>query len=398
MRVPGVEQAPLRHLLQRACRRGVISFAVGLPANELLPAEAIARAAGKACRDDRLALQYGLPVARLKSHVVELMAQRGVTCGEEQVFLTTGAQQAMDLLTRLLVKTGDSVILEEKVYDGISLALRSCAPRILAMPASSAHGIDVDAVEETLAAGVRPAFIYVIPEAHNPLGGRMSVENRQRLASLARRYETPVLEDDTYGLLTYDDGAPPPLRAFDEQWVAYLGSFSKILSPALRVGWIVAPEELQEPLSSLKHGSDLDTATFGQRTLSAYLDTGGFPEHLEGLRSRYRERRDALLDALAEHFPSDEWNTPGSGIYVWLRLDPDIDTMELLEDAIDGEGVAFCPSRIFVAGDAPDDGRGLRLAFGNVRPDLIGEGVARLARAVERYRARARRPLESLAS
>lgn len=398
----GVERAPLRDLLARAARPGVISFAVGMPAQELLPAAAMARAAAEVCAGDPWALQYGLPSARLKSHVVDLMARRGVDCRQEQVFLTTGAQQGMDLLARLLVRRGDEVLLEETIYDGMSLVLRQRGARILTVPTSSVEGIDVEAVARVLAAGARPAFLYVVPAGHNPLGVTLGVEVRRRLAALARRYEVPVLEDDAYGLLSYRESAAPALRSFDERWVFYLGSFSKILAPALRVGWIVVPEELQAPLTALKHLSDLDTATYGQRLLAAYLDGGDFSAHLERARSAYRERRDAMLAALEKHFPGDDgglrnpvvrWSHPTCGMYVWLEMTSEVDSTLLLGEAIERESVAFSPGQVFAAAGGSAGWHALRLAFADARPDAIAEGVARLARALE-----AHRPALSLAS
>ncbi|HVR11269.1 MAG TPA: PLP-dependent aminotransferase family protein, partial [Thermoanaerobaculia bacterium] len=236
--------AKLRQILARAARPGVISFAIGQPAAELLPAQALAAAQARVLPRLPAALQYSAPYAPLKAQIVELMALRGVACTAEQVFLTSGSQQGMDLLARLFVDPGGAVLLERTVYEGIHLAAGRLAPRLLALPTQPETGLAVEAVEGWLARGIQPQLLYTIPCGHNPLGVTLSGAKRQRLVELARDHRFPVLEDDAYGFLHYGESpSPPPLRALDERWAIYLGSFSKILAPALRAGWLVVPEE-----------------------------------------------------------------------------------------------------------------------------------------------------------
>lgn len=375
-----IAPSALREILPMLTRPGLLSFALGMPAAELLPGEAYVQATRRVLDGGAVPLQYGVPHAALKRQIVEMIAERGVDCTEEQVFLTTGAQQGMSLLARLLLEQGGQVAVETAVYDGIHAAVRPQSPRILTVP-SDAEGIDVDALEAMLEEGARPAFVYVIPDGHNPLGVSMSLERRVRLAELARRWEVPLVEDDAYGFLRYDDAGLPALRAIDPEWVLYVGSFSKIFAPGVRVGWIVAPQALVPTLSILKHGSDLDVTTTAQRTLSAFLDAGALPEHLARVRAEYRARRDAMLAAMEHCFPkSVSWTVPQAGMFVWVTLPPGKDAVELLRRAVDEEQVAFVPGAAFCAEGPGEAARCMRLCFASMPVERIQEGIARLGR------------------
>jgi len=370
----------LREILPLLARPGLLSFALGMPAADLLPAEAYLRATRRALEADPLPMQYGVPFEPLKRHIVGMMAERGVHCREEQIFLTTGAQQGMSLLARLLLDEGGQVAVEATVYDGIHGAVKPLRPEVLTVP-SDEGGIRVDALEAMLEGGARPAFVYLIPEGHNPLGVSLGMERRLRLVELARRFHLPLVEDDAYGFLRYDGERVPALRALDEDWVLYVGSFSKILAPGLRVGWLVVPEALVPTLSILKHGSDLDVTSVAQRCLSSYLDSGELPAHLERLRTAYRSRRDVMLDALERHFPrAVRWTAPAGGMFVWVSLPDGVDTVRLLRRAVATEQVAFVPGAAFCAHDAGDYAHCMRLCFTSLPIDKIEEGVARLGR------------------
>ena len=386
-----MKPSTLLQLLARAAGPEVVSFAVGMPASELFPQAAFAEACNRVLETDASALQYGMPTPRLKRHIVHLMALRGVECREDEIFLTTGSQQAMDLLGRLLLDPGGTVLLEDKVFDGMRIALRTHVPRFVTVPTRARTGIDVDAVEGLLQNGLRPAFLYLVPEGHNPLGASLGVEARRRLLELSEDYDLPLLEDDAYGFLNYEQHAKPPLRAVETRRIFYLGSFSKIFAPSLRVGWIVAPPELMPRLSALKHAADVDTASFSQRALADCLDQLNFPAHLRSLREAYRERRDRLINALERHLPDGQvaggsvrWCRPESGFYVWLELWPGADAGRILETALE-EGVAFTPGEVFSGGD-PVARHCLRLCFACLSGERIDEGIARLVRALERAR------------
>ncbi|MGB8509494.1 MAG: PLP-dependent aminotransferase family protein [Pyrinomonadaceae bacterium] len=381
----------LQQALTSAARTDVISFALGLPAAELFPAAEFARAATRVLAEDPRALQYSPPLRSLKESVVELMALRGVTCRVEQVFLTAGAQQGMSLLARVLLNPGGCVVTDELTYTGFRQAIEPLRPEVVTVPADTRRGMDLRALENLLAGGLRPAFIYAMTEGHNPLGVSMSAADRLQLARLAAAYGVPVVEDDAYGFLSYDDACVPPARAFEERWVCYVGSFSKILAPALRAGWLVVPEELVPILSVAKEASDIDTATFSHHLVNAYLATGQMPEHINRLRRAYRTRRDIMLAALAKHFPAEAcWCEPRAGVFVWVEVGRPVDTVRLLGVAVETERVAFLPGPAFVASQShqshPRAGAGcMRLNFSHCPPDQIEEGIARLARAVRAF-------------
>lgn len=374
----------LREVMELASRTGVLSFAVGLPAADLFPRDELAEAASHVLLTEPAALQYALPLHRLKEEIVEIMSWRGVRCRPEQVFLTSGAQQAMDLFSHLLLEPGGQVALEDTTYDGIRMAVRRFEPKILTVPANSATGINVDSFAALLAGGARPAFLYLMPESHNPLGVSVPPEARGQLAKLARKHRVPILEDDTYGFLG-DVPAPPALRSLDEDWIFYIGSFAKILAPALRVGWAVVPEALIPRLSMLKHASDVDTASVAHRTIEAFLATGRLPAHIERLRQEYRRRRNTMLASLeAEMPPGVRWTRPSGGLYVWVELPRSLDATALLRTAAETEQVAFAPGEAFAASMASDIRHCLRLSFGNCPPERIEEGIRRLGRVIAR--------------
>jgi 2-aminoadipate transaminase len=311
------------------------------------------------------------------------MSLRGVECTERQVFLTAGAQQALNLLARVLLNQHDEVVVEELTYPGLHQVLEPYQPRVLTVPTDAQTGIDVDALEALLEGGARPAFVYVISNGHNPLGVEMAADKRRRLIDLAAQYRVPIIEDDPYGHLYYDDSPHAPLRALDDQWVLYVGSFSKILAPALRIGWAVVPEWVTDKLATVKEATDLNTTTFSQRAVSNYMDTGALPTHIARLRREYRSRRDAMLGALEECLSGEaRWNEPRCGFFIWVELPPGTDAGRLLREAVETERVAFVPGFAFgVTGDRLGSNC-LRLSFSNCPTKVIEEGVHRLARVL----------------
>ena len=376
----GLQASALQEMLSAATKPGVLSFALGLPAPELFPAAGVAEATAHVLSTDSKALQYNPPLASLKTHVVKLMAMRGVECTERQIFLTAGAQQGLNLLTRLLLDPGGRVLMEEHAYPGFQQVIEPYLPEKSVVPTSPQTGIDVDAVERILSQGIRPAFIYAIADGHNPMAVSMSLKKREQLVSLARDYAIPIIEDDPYGFLYYSERLLPPLRAFDPDWVFYLGSFSKILAPSLRAGWVVAPEELLPKLATVKEASDINAAPLTHRVIAAYLDSHNIEERLKMLREEYDKRRRVMIDTLREYFPaSARWQEPSTGIFVWVELDEKVNTTELLRQALEKERIAFIPGNAFsVSGE---EGKNcMRLNFSNVTPPLIEDGIRRLAR------------------
>lgn len=377
----GVRPSAIQEMLGLMSRPGVISFALGLPAPELFPVAQWTQAAAELLASDPGSLQYRPPHRLLKEQIVGLMARRGVTCTPEQIFLTTAAQQGLALLARLFLEPRGTVLCEELVYMGFQQVIEPYQPRILAVGSDLETGMDVDAVEAHLRAGERPAFLYVITDGHNPLGVSVSPEKRARLVELARRYHVPIIEDDAYGLL--DFGSPiPPLRAMDDRWVFYVGSFSKVLAPGFRVGWVVVPAEMTQVLGCAKDGYDIDTSTFGQRLVSRYLESGHFPGHLATVREQYRRKRDLMIEVLRTEFPAGtRWSVPRNGALLWVELPRGMSARRLLMTALEEEDVAFVPGEAFaVPGAAAAGEHCLRLNFSFSRAELVRDGMHRLAR------------------
>jgi 2-aminoadipate transaminase len=380
-----VERSALQEMLTLTAQPDIISFALGLPAAELFPRDNYADAVSRVLAADNRALQYGPPCQLLKKHVQELMQKRGVTCRMSQIFLTTGAQQGLSLMARVLLNPGSQVLFEEMSYPGFQQVILPFKPQILTVPTDLDTGMDVDAVASMLESGARPAFIYTVTDGHNPLGVGMSVSKRRQLVELARRYQVPIVEDDAYGLIYYGENSVAPMRAWDERWVCYVGSFSKILAPALRVGWLVVPEELILSLSVVKESSDIDTATLDQRAIAAYLDAGHHEQHLQRVRREYRTRRDAMLDALDRHLPKGTlWKTPSSGFFLWVELPESVNASELLKLAVQEEKVAFIPGNAFGVNGSVLGSNCMRLNFSHHGVDLIEKGIARLGNAVKK--------------
>lgn len=389
-----IRQSVLRDLLARASAPDVLSFAIGAPATDLLPVRELAAASTRLIERGGSPLQYGVPSPALKAHIAALMADRGAPCSPQQIFLCSGAQQGLKLLAALLLDTSDPVLLEETIYDGFPMAVRNLAPRYLPLRTDHRSGLDLEHLERRLRSGSRPAFLYVIAEGHNPLGYSLGVEQRRRLLELARNHALPIVEDDAYGFLHYDAEPVAPLRAAADHAVLYVGSFSKVLGPGLRLGWLVVPAELTPRLSALKHAMDCDTSTYSQHLAAEYLDTGHFPEHLGQIRRHYARRREVLLGALAKHLPTTaRWSRPRSGLFVWVELPETVDTLELLEIAIERERLAFAPGQAFGVDGGSAGSNGLRISFANSRPREIEAGVERLARALDRLATAGKRAL-----
>ena len=379
----GIARSRLRELALLPPRPGFVSLAGGLPAPELIPRDAYAAALADVLAGDPAALQYGQPHEPLRERIVELMRERGIDCDPRQVLLTSGAQQALSLAAQLLMAPGAEVLAEEHVYAGLRQALLPYRPSVLTVRTDLDAGMDVDGVRALLAWGARPAFIYAMADTHNPCGVRLGRERRRGLVALARRFGVPVVEDDTYGLLRYDHDWLPALRAYDDEWVIYAGSFSKILAPGLRLGWLVLPPRFAREAGVLKEAADLECSALTQRAVARLLHHG-FAGHLDRVRRAYRCRRDALLAALQDHFPEGaRWTRPPGGFFVWVELPPGLDGDRVCEEALAEAQVAVVPGSAFAAGAGAPANR-LRLSFSSCAPDDIRTAVERLGRLLHR--------------
>jgi 2-aminoadipate transaminase len=366
------------HSLDLAGRADLIPLGLGLPAPELFPAQELAAASARLLAGPSQALQYSAMPRQLVEHVIALMAARGVACTAEQIVITGGAQQAMSLLAQLLVDPGRAVVVEEVSFPGMRWAASTRGAALLTVPVDLARGMDLDALESLLARGARPALIYVMGAGQNPTGVTLAAGARERLVALARRYHTPVLEDDAYGFLQYED-VQPAIRALDDEWVLYVGSFSKILAPALRVGWIVVPPALARRLVFVKAAATLETATFAQHLVAEYLDHADMAARIELLCRSYRQRRDTMLAAMAEHLPAQvRYTRPTGGMFVWIELPAGTDTYAVLDRSLREHRVMFFPGHSSAASPQRPSGHCMRLCFSNASPAQIAEGVARL--------------------
>ncbi len=383
-RMADVRSSAVRDLFAAASRPDMISFAGGMPDLSGVPAEAVAGAARDAVlHEGACALQYGSSEGRpaLRRTIVELMAESGVRLAADDVIVTAGAQQGLDLLAKTFLDPGDTIICEGPTYVGAIQAFSAYQPEMVCVPMDD-DGMRTDLLEaELVRLGPRGAkFIYTIPNFQNPGGVTLVPERRRRLLELARAYDIPVIEDDPYGRLRFEGGHVKPLRALDPD-VIYLGTFSKIFAPGLRLGWMTAPRPILAKVLLAKQAADLCGSAFAQVTAERYFAGTRWRRVLQGLTRTYAERRDAMLSALEEHFPAEvRWTRPEGGFFVWVELPEFLDAGSLLAEAVE-HGVTFVPGSAFYP-----DGRGrncMRLAFCYAEPEAIAEGIRRLAEVIE---------------
>jgi 2-aminoadipate transaminase len=379
-----VRSSAIREILAITERPDVLSLAGGLPAPDAFPVEALAAAAQAVLAEEpEAALQYAptpgyAPLRTWVAEHVSTDADVDVDAGADRVVVTHGAQQAIELVLRALVDPGDVVALADPGYVGAIQALRLCGAEPLGIP-SDADGLRVDVLAAHVAAGVRPAVVYVVAQLDNPTGATLSLERRRELAHLADRYGFAIVDDDPYGALRWAGEEPAALRTMSDR-VVTLGTTSKVLCPGLRVGWAHAPAELAATLVLLKQAVDLQTTTLTQRLAHRVLTAPGFLEpHLARLRATYQARCDALVGALDRHLGDRiEVQRPEGGMFLWGRV-PGVDTEALLHRAVQA-GVAFVPGTAFAVDGRPTDA--LRLSFATQSPAELDEAVSRLARAL----------------
>lgn len=340
----------IRDLLEITERPGIVSLAGGLPNPATFPTDAIARASAAALAEDPLAtLQYGPTegLRPLRRWIAERCGLGATTDAEEQVLVTSGSQQALELLTRALVDPGGVVALADPAYVGALQAFRAAGVDLTAIPADG-DGLCVDVLADRLAAGERPTLVYVVANFDNPSGTTLAAERRIALADLADRYGFWIVDDDPYGELRWNGDAPPALRTLTDRAIT-LGSTSKVLAPGLRVGWAVAPIEVRRAMTILKQSADLHTSAFTQQVVHRTLAEPGFlDDHLATLRTTYQHQAQHLVGALRSTM-GDRLVVaePDGGMFLWVELlDPDIDTATLLSAAVD-QGVAFVPGAAF---------------------------------------------------
>ena len=358
-----------------------ISFALGLPANEALPLNLLQDSA-KNCNDNSH-MQYSPPLQLLKSQIKRLVQERGINCEENEIFITSGAQQGISLLIRLLVDEDSSVLAEQLMYPGFLQAIQSVGAKVIGIPSDYRYGIKLDKLENAIKSlQKKPALIYIVSDGNNPLGLSLNLENRKKLVSIATKYEIPILEDDPYGLLFYEKEQTVALKSLTPENVCYIGSFSKIIAPALRVGWVIVPKYLLSKLSILKESSDIDMASFSQRIVSNFITNGHLVSHLALIRNLYKEKRDFMSDCIEKYLPSrTKYTIPENGIYVWLEFEEQVDTEKLFQKALDRK-VIIIPGNSFSFGGERVANRCIRLNFSFPSKTQIEQGIKRISNSL----------------
>ena len=391
-RLNNVETSAIRELFKLLGKPGIISFAGGFPDSAMFDVEGIREASSQALsQEPGAALQYGATegYGPLREQLAHFMAQKGATgLAADQLIVTTGSQQALDLLGKTMISPGDKVIVEGPTFLATIQCFRLYGAELISAPVDG-EGVDTVALEKLIAEN-RPKFVYVIPTFGNPTGALLSLARRKKLLELAVKYQTLMVEDDPYGDLYFNDAPPPSLLALSSQvpgsrdWLVHCGSLSKVLSPGLRVGWMIAPPELLSRAVMCKQFSDAHTSTFAQATAAHYLKAGRMPATLDKVRKVYAGRAQTMCDALRHDLGNAiSFVQPQGGLFVWANLTGANgkvkDGNAFAKMAID-QGVAFVPGAPFYCQN-PDHST-LRLSFATVGEDKILEGVERLKQAL----------------
>ena len=369
----------LGDMLRMAQLPGLCSLAMADPAPEFYPAREFERALVEALESGPQVLSYTSPQGEplLRTALVEVLRERGVDASPDELLITSGATQALALVAQTLARPGDVVLVEQPTYLGALNTLGALGLRVMGAPLD-AGGLAVEALEPLIVTH-RPRFLYTVPTFHNPSGACMSAARRAALLALAERHQLPVVEDDIYAALAYEGLPPAPLKASDASGlVVYLSSFSKSLFPGVRVGYVAATPQLIARLTAAKQADDLCSSPLLQRALAIFVQRGWMTAHQRRVVPRYRERRDALLTAMARSFPAGvRWTSPQGGFCSWITLPAGVSVTDLYLAAIEC-GVAFAPGDVFFAGPAPQPA--MRLSFATQPPHVIAEAVEVIGR------------------
>ncbi len=395
-RMKTMSSSIIRELLKLTEKPDVISFAGGLPAPELFPTKEFEAASQVVLQKyGSRALQYSVTEGYkpLRDYIVDQMGRYGIHAAPENVLITSGSQQALDLIGKVMINAGDLILTEQPTYLGALQAWNAYQAEYITVPVDD-DGMRTELLEEALCAG--PKFMYVLPNFHNPGGVTLSLERRRELIQTADRYGIPIIEDDPYGKLRFEGEHITPLVVLDAERmrehnsngqgylrgnVIYLSTFSKTLAPGLRIGWIVAPADVIHRCVMAKQGMDLHTSSFVQMVAYEVIKDGFLDQHVQLIRRVYRERRDVMLAAMEQYFPPEvRWTRPAGGLFLWVTLPSQLDATLLLEEAVANK-VAFVPG---VAFDPTGQVRNtFRLNFSNAQPENIELGIARLGRVLE---------------
>jgi 2-aminoadipate transaminase len=385
-RTRGMTTSEIRALFAVASRPEVVSLAGGMPSLTALPMDAVADTVAHMLRTRGLtALQYGSGQGdpALREQILEVMAQEGISGHADDIVVTTGSQQALDLVTRIFIDPGDVILAEAPSYVG-ALGVFAAYQAQVAHVASDDDGLIPQALEERIdrlkASGERIKFLYSVPNFHNPAGTTLSVTRRPQIVEICQRHGILLLEDNPYGLLGFDREPYAAMRTLSDEGVIYLGSFSKTFAPGLRVGWALAPHAIREKMVLASESAILCPSAFSQMTVSTYLATHDWMAQIKVYRELYRERRDAMIASLASQLPQAQWTHPDGGFYVWVTLPEGVNAKAMLPRAVT-ERVAYVPGTAFFADGTGQ--RNVRLSYCFPDPDRIREGVRRFASVVQ---------------
>lgn len=391
-RAAGMQASEIRSLFAVASRPEIVSLAGGMPNLSALPMEMMASVVSQLILTNGAeALQYGSGQGhpKLREQICDVMALEGIRANPDDVIVTTGSQQALDLISRIFIDPGDVVLVEAPSYVGALGTFRQYEAQVVHV-ALDEHGLVPEALREAIAsvraAGKKIKFLYLIPNYQNPTGVLLPADRRTEILDICRQESIFVVEDNPYGLLGFDRPSPNAMRAEDSENVIYLGSFSKTIAAGLRVGWALVPPSLKEKLVIASESSILCPSNFTQLTISNYLADQPWRDQIASFVELYKVRRDAMLESLEQHFPASAiWTKPGGGFYVWVNLPAEIDTKLMVPKAIAAK-VAYVPGTAFYA-----DGFGswaMRLSYCHPTPDRIREGVKALGGVVKQEIAR----------
>lgn len=387
-RTGGMRSSAMRDLMAIIARPDIISLAGGLPNTDSFSAKTLAKITHDVAMDScAAALQYGPTEGfdETKENIIRVMAEENTVVDKDNIIVTTGGQQGIDLVARILVDPGDPIITEAPTYPGAIPSFCGFEADVIQVPLDD-NGIRTDLLkkelESLLKAGTKPKFIYVIPNFHNPAGVSLNLKRRLELVALAREHQLIIVEDNPYGQLRFEGEPLPTMYSLDDDNnVVYLSTFSKIISPGIRLGWMAAPTPLLQKFNLGKQAADLCPSTLAQKIVNKYFEEFRWQDYVEKVTGVYRVRRDAMLAALEEHFPKEaSWTRPEGGFYIWATLPDYIDTTDLLALAIEEEKVAFVPGAAsYVNGGGANH---MRLAFCAVPEDRIETGIKRLAKVI----------------
>ena len=374
----------IREILKITEKPGIISFAGGLPSPLTFPIDAMREASERVLRDDgKAALQYAASegYAPLREWVAQDLLKQGMKVSPDQVLITTGSQQGLDLVAKILIDAGSRILVETPTYLGALQAFTPMEPTVVGVD-SDEHGVDATDLRAKLGSrGDKARFVYLLPNFQNPTGRTMTEERRAAVAQVAVESGLPIIEDNPYGDLWFDAPPAPSLSARHPEGSVYLGSFSKILAPGLRLGYLVAPKTLYPKLLQAKQAADLHTPSFNQRVVAEVLKDGFIERHVPTIRALYKQQCEAMLAALEREMTGLglSWNRPVGGMFLWVQLPPGLKAVPLLEKAV-AKGVAFVPGFAFYAQEANEST--LRLSFVTATVDQINTGMTALAAAI----------------